>query len=111
MGIITLNGQSLGQPSSLKEEYVQKVVDRTSILGVRHRYWLAAKYEVTMVFTALDYDAFGALALIFYNEGAGLTYYNSNSNLTFFGYPLTAVAEYYKGASFLRDMTVKLEQQ
>ena len=89
---------------------MQKVVDRTSIAGVRHRYWLAEKYKVTMGFEALTPAQTSQLYLIFYNFGAGLTYGNPVSGLLFFGYPLVAEEEYIRGNTFLKNMTVTLEQ-
>jgi hypothetical protein len=111
MALIGLNyNYNIPQPSSLKEEYTQKVVDRTSIKGVRHRYWLAEKYKVTMGFTALSPSDFAALRVIFYNFGAGVTYTNGNSGLLFFGYPLVAEDEYLKGNTYLKNMTATIEQ-
>lgn len=87
------------------------MVDRTSITGVRHRYWLAAKYLVEMTFTALTTEQFSQLSIIFYNQGNGVTYTNPNTGLNFFGYPTVAEDQYLQGASYLKNLTIKLEQQ
>ena len=51
MGFIAINGDyTIPQPSALTEEVKQKVVDRTSIKGVMHRYWETQKKQATMEF-------------------------------------------------------------
>ena len=59
---------------------------------------------------ALTTSEFQSLALLFYNEGRGVTYYNNNSGLVFFGYPSVAEDEYLQGASFLKNLTVTIVQ-
>ena len=76
-----------------------------------HRFWEAAKYKTTMTWSPLTQAQFAALAVLFYNFGEGVTYSNSNSGLTFFGFPTVAEDSYIPGASYMKTLTVTLVQQ
>lgn len=110
--IISFNGNSaVPQPSQVKEQSGHKLVDRTTIKGVTHRYWEAQKYKVELTFTALSQADYTYLAGYFLFRGNAVTYANSTSGVIFTGYPTVAEDTYIMGASLLRDMTVTLVQK
>ena len=109
MAFIALNGDyGIPQPSGLTEEIKQKVVDRTSIKGVHHRYWEAQKKQATMTFSMLNQAQYNKLIGFFYNQGNTTDYSNAQSGFSFTGFATVAEAEYVPGASFLKDMTVTI---
>jgi hypothetical protein len=71
---------------------------------------MAQKYRVSLIFPPLTQAEFLDLSVVFYNKGAGVTYHNHSSGLTFFGYPLVAEDEFLKGNLFLKTMNVTIEQ-
>lgn len=109
MATISLNGDfTIPQPSGLTEEVKQKVVDRTSIKGVMHRYWETQKKQAQMHFSMLNPTQYNALTFYLYNEGATITYYNAQSGFTFTGFATVAEAQFLPGASMLKDMDVTI---
>lgn len=111
MGIIALNGNSsIAQPSGLKEGYVHVMVDKSTITGLQRRMWLAQKKQAVLVFDALsqaDYNTINS-----YIEGGNLiTYNNTTTGWSFSGFATSEVAEYWRGASLLRKMTLNLLEQ
>ena len=109
MAIIALNGNgNIPQPSGLKEELKQKVVDRTSIKGVMHRYWEAQKKQATMKFSMINNSQYTTLMSSFANGGYPVTYYNYSNGFSFTGFATVAEAEYLQGSSLLRDMDVTI---
>lgn len=109
MAFIALNGNNtIPQPSALKEELKQKVVDRTSIKGVMHRYWEAQKKQATMHFSMLSQSQYNTLMGYFANGGYPVTYTNYASGFSFTGFATVAEAEYIPGASMLKDMDVTI---
>ena len=109
--MIYLNGDNSQQPSSLQEDTVQKLVDRTTILGVTHRYWEAQKYKVVMTFSAIDNTQWLLLMSYCANGANPVTYYNSSSTFNFTGFATTTADVFIKGGSYLRNMTITLIQQ
>lgn len=104
------NDFTIPQPSGLKEELTQKLVDRMTIKGVLHRFFEAQKFQATMTFKALTQSQYSQLTDYLYNQGAGVVYTNNNTGVSFFGYPTVAEAEYIQGASYLKDVTVTIIQ-
>jgi hypothetical protein len=112
MALIAINGDyTIPQPSTLKEEVKQKVVDRTSIKGVMHRYWEAQKMQATMTFSALNQSQYTHLTGYFYNNGAAVTYSNASNGFSFTGFATVAEAIYIPGSLLLKDMDVTIVQQ
>ena len=106
--IISLNGNSgIPQPATLKEELTQVMRDKVSINGTSRRVWLAQKKQATFTLTGITQAQYSTLVGYFYG-GAQVTYANSQSGFTFTGYATVAEAEYWRGASFLRNMTVTI---
>lgn len=106
--MIKLNGNEIQQPSGLKEELLQKVVDKTTITGITGRFWLSQKKQSTMVFTAISTAAYLNLIGYFYNTGQGVTYHNDNTNFSFYGFATVAEDTFLPGASYLKNLTVTI---
>jgi hypothetical protein len=112
MALIAINGNyGIPQPSTLKEEVKQKVVDRTSIKGVMHRYWEAQKKQATMTFSALNATQYSLLTSYLYDNGAAVTYSNASTDFSFTGFATVAEAEYIPGATLLKNMDVTIVEQ
>lgn len=110
-GIIYLNGDNTIQPATLKEELQQKVHDRVSLKGSYTRIWMAQKRVVSMKFEALTPVQYSKLITICTGTANPITYYNIDSGYSFTGFPTVAEAEYYKGASLLKDMTITITEK
>lgn len=106
--IISLNGNSnIPQPATLKEELTQIMRDKVSINGTSRRVWLAQKKQVTFTLTGITSAQYNTLIGYFYG-GAQVSYANSQSGMSFSGYATVAEAEYWRGASFLRNMSITI---
>ena len=111
MALISLNGNSgIPQPSSLKEEYVHVMRDKTTITGLSRRIWLAQKMQATMTFEAITQAQYSTLNG--YIQGGGLiAYTNSVTSFNFSGFATQATDEFIRGASLLRNVTITILQQ
>jgi hypothetical protein len=112
MSLIGFNGDyTIAQPSGLKEEIKQKVVDRESIKGGVHRYWEAQKKQASLHFAALNQTQYAQIVAYVYGGGAAITYSNVASGFTFTGFATVAEAEYIPGASMLKDMDITIVEK
>lgn len=110
-GIISINGDSITQPSSVKEELKQKVHDRITLKGTYFRIWLAQKRQATLVYSAIDNVTYQRLLPYLTGTANPVHYVNVHSGLDFIGFPTVAESEYYQGASLLRDFTVTIVER
>lgn len=112
MAFISFNGDyGIPQPSQLTEEIKQKVVDRTSIKGVIHRYWEAQKKQATMHFSMLNQTQYNKIIGYVYNQGQPITYNNASSGFNFSGFATVAEAQYQPGASMLKDIDITIVER
>lgn len=108
MSLISLNGNSnIPQPTGLKEELTQVVKDKVTILGKTNRVWLAQKKQATFSLEGINQSQYATLIGYFYG-GAQVAYANSSSGFSFNGFATVAEAEYWRGASMLRDMHITI---
>lgn len=112
MALIAFNGDyTIPQPSELTEEIKQKVVDRTSIRGVMHRYWETQKKIASMHFSMLNSTDYNKLTSYVFNAGALLTYTNAASGFSFTGFATVAEAKYLPGSGLLKDVDVTIVEK
>lgn len=111
MALISLNGNSnIPQPSDLTEEYIHVMVNKTTIVGLTRRIWLAQKRQVVIVMNAVSQADYATINS--YIEGGNLiTYTNNSTGWSFSGFATTSVAKYMRGADLLRDLTLTIQEQ
>lgn len=111
MSVISLNGNSsLKQPSTLKEELIHKVHDNTSVNGKIRRTWLADKYQVEMTFSGVNQAEYAALAPYLFNGANAVTYANAVTGVNFTGFATKSVDTFLPGNSWLKNLTVTIQQ-
>ena len=109
MAIIALNGDNtIPQPSSLKEEIIRHVSDKTSIKGVTRRTWLADKRQVTMGFTGVNISQYNQIAAYIFNQANPVTYTNYVTGYQFTGFTTVGEDQFIPGSSWLKNLTITI---
>lgn len=104
---ISINGDAtIKQPTSLKEETIQRVTDKTAIKGTSRRIWMSQKKQVTLVFNPLTQAQVNQILNTFYGGAASVVYNNTSTSFTFTGFATATEDEYMQGVSFLKSITV-----
>lgn len=108
MSLIVLNGnQNVPQPSALKEEYIQIMMDKATITGLTRRIWLAQKMQVTFTLSAINQSDYSLLNS-YIEGGKEISYANNVSGFNFSGFATSAADVYIRGSSLLRNMTITI---
>lgn len=112
MGVISFNGNSnMKQPSALKEELIHKVHNSTSINGTVRRSWYADKYQVEMSFSGVSLAEYAVLAPYIFNQANAITYRNAVTGINFTGFVTSSIDTFIAGGSWLKNITLKIQQQ
>lgn len=111
MGVVAFNGNSnIPQPSTIKEEILRHVYDRTSINGITRRVWYADKKQAVMTFEAMSIPQYNQIAAYIFNQANPVTYSNAVTGYNFTGYTTTAEDVFIPGNLWLKNITVTITE-
>lgn len=82
-----------------------------SVSGVVRRAWYADKWQVTMMFTGVNLQDYNYITQYIYNGANPVTYSNAATGVSFTGFVTAGVDVFIPGASFLRNLTITIQQE
>lgn len=111
MSGVALNSDfTIAQPHGISEGVSQKVHDNEAADGTIRRTWMAQKYVVKLKWDTISQTDYAYITSKFYGTGSTVTYTNSYSGVSFTGFATASEGDFIKGASFLRDLTINIQQ-
>lgn len=109
MGVVAFNGNSnLPQPSTVKEERIRHVYDKTSITGRTRRVWHADKKQVVLTFEAMSIAQYNQIAAYVFNQANPVTYSNAVTGFNFTGFTTVGEDTFIPGNLWLKNLSVTI---
>lgn len=111
MGVIAFNGNSnIPQPSTIKEETIRHVFDKSSITGVTRRVWHADKKQVVMTFEGITISQYNVIAAYIFNRANPIVYSNAVTGINFRGFTSQGEDAFIPGNLWLKNITVTITE-